>query len=219
MELCDGSLDKAFLPENHPRKYKGTLPNEVDFMLQLSIGLEYIHRQNLVHRDIKPENVLISSSMGKVVMKWSDFGLSKDTTRHGEYSMSGYRGTENYWAPEIFELVRGKDRSISTNDDAATQMKITKMSDIFACACVFFIFVTKGIHPFGTDDDIAMNLRQSNPINLKGMKLKTYIEYSFMIHWNPFLHFLLCYVCRVAVESFCIQFHSENVVQTSRRAP
>lgn len=174
LELCDESLEKVFLPEKHPKKYKGPLPNEVDFMLQLSLGLEYIHKQNLVHRDIKPENVLISSSTGKAVMKWSDFGLSKEVTKYGEYTMSGSRGTENYWAPEIFELVREKDRSLETNDDedgADMDMKITVMSDIFACACVFFKFVTKGIHPFGTNDDIAMNIRQSNPTNLKSIKI------------------------------------------------
>jgi len=167
LELCDGSLDKAFLPENHPKKYKGTLPNEVDFMLQLSIGLEYIHSKNLVHRDIKPENVLISSSMGKVVMKWGDFGLSKDTSRNGDYSMSRCRGTENYWAPEIFEIARKNDCSFETNIDYMNmETKITIMSDIFACACVFFKFLTNGVHPFGNDDEIIMNIRESNLANL-----------------------------------------------------
>ena len=73
-------------------------------MLQLSLGLSYIHSQNIVHRDIKPENVLISTSTGHVKMKLADFGLSKATTSRGVFEMSGGRGTENYWAPEIFAL-------------------------------------------------------------------------------------------------------------------
>lgn len=175
LELCDASLDQVFLPEDQPKKYRGPLPNDVDFMLELSLGLQYIHSQNIVHRDIKPGNVLISKpSEGEVVMKWSDFGLSKPTTKQGrEYSVSGKRGTEIYWAPEIHAL-KESDRKFQHNqedaNDVGNTIMLTIMSDIFACALVFFKFITRGVHPFGnTNEEIVRNVCQSYPQNLQGM--------------------------------------------------
>lgn len=101
------------------------------------LGLDYIHHQKLVRRDIKPDNVLISTPIaGQEAVKWADYGLSKITTSRGV--MSGSKGTENYWAPEIFFLVRKKDSSI---DDMQIDIKITKMSDVLACGCVFYWFI------------------------------------------------------------------------------
>ena len=89
LELCTTSLDKVFLPDENPKKYRGSLPSELELMLQLSIGLEYIHSQNLIYRDIKPENVLISTaSKGEFVMKWADFGFAKNASnRRGDFMM------------------------------------------------------------------------------------------------------------------------------------
>ncbi len=168
MELCEASLDRVFLPEGNPKKYNGPLPNDVDFMLQLSLGLNYIHSQNIVHRDIKPENVLISTPEGKAIMKWADFGFSKNTKEDGTFSMSGFRGTKCYWAPEMFTYFIPKESSYNkANNNADLEIKMTVMSDVFAFACVFFQFLTKGIHPFGgNEDEISRNIPTSNPINL-----------------------------------------------------
>ena len=53
------------------------MPSTIDVLVQLSMGLEYVHEQKLVHRDIKPENVLIwvNPEKEEVLMKWADFGL------------------------------------------------------------------------------------------------------------------------------------------------
>lgn len=144
MELCDASLEKVFLPKDNPRKYLGPLPNDVDFMLQLSLGLEYIHSHNITHRNIEPGNVLISTSTGTVLVKWSGLGCSKRTTNNGEFSMSGSRGMDAYLAPEMASFHvhdRGESRP----------MVITIKSDLFPFACVLFKFFTKGIHPFGSN--------------------------------------------------------------------
>lgn len=210
-ELCDASLDKVFLSEKHPEKYNGLVPSEVDFMLQLSLGLEYIHDKKIAHRDIKPENVLISTSTGEAVMKWSGFGSSKSTTKHGEYSLSGYRGTHHYWAPEMFALVMKAVHSKNAITDE--DFKMTKMIDIFACACVFFKFLTKGIHPFGTDsEEITTNLRQSNPVNMKSNIF--YIDILTCISNNNKENKLSF---SASIESFRFQRNQENVGNTKRR--
>lgn len=141
-------------------------------MLQLSLGLEYIHKQNLIHRDIKPENVLISkSSDGSPLAKWGDFGLSKAMERE-ECTMSGEKGTYCYWAPEIWKMWKNGHLLGEKNADKKV---MTIMSDIFSTGCVFFKFCTNGIHPFG-DDEIQiksnLSIEPSNPYNLKGNALK-----------------------------------------------
>jgi serine/threonine-protein kinase/endoribonuclease IRE1 len=96
-------LEKLFLKENDPKKYRGPMPPELYVLLQLAEGLEYIHQMGLVHRDIKPQNVLIrsDSTTRRVVMKWADFGFSKKVNERGSFTMSGVRGTYDYFAPEI----------------------------------------------------------------------------------------------------------------------
>ncbi len=170
MELCRFSLDKVY---RDPEKYQSFLPSQLEFMLQLSNGLEYIHSKNLIHRDIKPHNVLISkASDGNPLVKWGDFGLSKKITRE-QCILSGHRGTDWYWAPEIWKMSKNNNDSLKkSNDDDNV---ITIMSDIFSSGCVFFEFCTLGTHPFG-DDEIQiktnLSIEPSNPYNLNGLYKK-----------------------------------------------
>eukprot|EP01135_Chromosphaera_perkinsii_P005335 Nk52_evm16s343 gene=Nk52_evmTU16s343 len=67
---------------------------------QLVLGVEYLHRQNVVHRDLKPENILIDSgSDGKDIVKVCDFGLA--TTISKGQKLGTVCGTPTYVAPEI----------------------------------------------------------------------------------------------------------------------
>eukprot|EP01080_Neovahlkampfia_damariscottae_P006507 gene6507-10515_t len=94
MKLCqEGDLNKYIL--------RNELDEDkiIDFMIQICQGLEYLHKQNVIHRDIKPENVLISIEENEIVLKITDFGLSKKVS---EISFAKtYCGTLYYIAPEI----------------------------------------------------------------------------------------------------------------------
>jgi len=177
------SLDKVF---KEKEKYQELLPNQLEFMLQLSLGLEYIHNQNLVHRDIKPGNVLISkcsNSTGQPLAKWADFGLSKTTDTRGIFDLSGQRGTKCYWAPEIhafWENTRLNRYEMKIGDE--DEKEITVMSDVFSSGCVFFEFCTGGVHPFGNGEaEINMNLIQSTPANLNGIyNSYTFLKYTYV---------------------------------------
>jgi serine/threonine protein kinase len=50
---------------------KELLPDHFTAILQLALGLEYLHSQKLIHRDIKPENVVIWESDAGITMKWA----------------------------------------------------------------------------------------------------------------------------------------------------
>lgn len=75
--MCQGSLDRLFLKNEDPKKYRGQMPPKIDVLFQLALGLQYVHHERLVHRDIKPQNVLIqvNPENGQVLMKWADYGL------------------------------------------------------------------------------------------------------------------------------------------------
>jgi Serine/threonine protein kinase len=52
-----------------------------EFIHQLLVGIDHMHRNGIFHRDIKPENVLISDN----TLKIADFGSCK-----GMYSKQPY---------------------------------------------------------------------------------------------------------------------------------
>ncbi|KAI3410594.1 uncharacterized protein J3R85_018676 [Psidium guajava] len=65
-------------------------------------GIAYLHEgcePKIVHCDIKPGNILLD---GNFTPKVADFGLAK-LYKDGRISISGFRGTSNYAAPEMQE--------------------------------------------------------------------------------------------------------------------
>lgn len=164
-ELCDASLDKLFLNDEHPRKYRGPMPSAEDVLYQLALGLEYIHKMRLIHRDIKPQNVLIKvNATNEVSMKWAGFGSSKSANKRGTCSMSGVRGTYNFFAPEILKML---DEFGNTNSERRTY---SVKSDVFAEALVFGYFLSNGFHLFGSSYKIETNIIKNNPVNLSSKK-------------------------------------------------
>ena len=125
------------------------MPEERDSLIHMAKGVRYIHSKDLVHRDIKPENVLIYVKE-KVLLKISDFGCSKQS-RDGVFSMSSQiSGTQNYLAPEILSLIDSNESPLG--------ITMTNASDVFALGCTFFMFLTRGTHPFGQGFSIAPNI-------------------------------------------------------------
>ena len=154
LELCAGTLEQ-FIKE----EYKGPMPSDEIVLYQIACGVAYIHSKKLVHRDIKPENILISLT-DPVMMKISDFGLSKSVNSRGTFSVSGIRGTFDWMAPEFLA------KANSSDEEEIAQRGSVK-SDVFSTGCVFFYFVTKGIHPFNFN---LKNILDFNAVNLASEK-------------------------------------------------
>uniref|UniRef100_A0A0P5NFF5 Calcium/calmodulin-dependent protein kinase kinase n=1 Tax=Daphnia magna TaxID=35525 RepID=A0A0P5NFF5_9CRUS len=135
LELCVGTI------ANYVNgTYEGKMPSEIEGMIQMASGLQYIHSKHFVHRDIKPANVLISSTL---VLQISDFGLSRTvTTTSGSFDMaSGPKGTRVYYSPE-FIFTEGKTK------EEKEQIRVNVSIDVFSLGCLFFNYLTKGGHPF-----------------------------------------------------------------------
>ena len=173
-------MDQCFLKDNDPKKYKGSLPSEAQVLYQLADGLNYIHSKQLIHREIKPENVLIS--VGEpVLIKWSDFGLSKTTSaysRNGPSTTStGIKGTQYWMAAEVLSLENNQSTSGADADVAPG----TVASDVFSSGCVYFSYLMNGLHLFGSKNLIVANIMRGKPTNLNSNRAIS-LKYSFIIN-------------------------------------
>ena len=168
LELCDASLDYYFLPDAHKNKYNGHIPSDRDAFIQMAEGLDYIHSEGLVHRDVKPGNVLISIiNDNSVLLKWSDFGLSKPVNERGTYTSSGVKGTYDWLAPEILKMMEDDPDDTNTGD---SPKRGTIKSDTFSAGEVFFYMLSGGNHPFGQlkSYSIPSNVVADKRVNMKG---------------------------------------------------
>lgn len=97
LEYCDGG-DLMNLQAKQPNKVF-TLALATEYISQVILGLESLHRRGYLHRDIKPQNVLVKEEKGLKVFKIADFGFTKKAT-----NVEGtVLGTEQFMAPEIYK--------------------------------------------------------------------------------------------------------------------
>eukprot|EP01031_Cornospumella_fuschlensis_P036540 gene36540-44328_t len=97
-EFCPGGNLQQFVDI-------GRLPEQVasNFLLQISHGLNHLHKHRFIHRDMKPENVLLTSQSFQARIKIADFDFCRRLS--GEEMDMTVCGSPQYMAPEVFQSV------------------------------------------------------------------------------------------------------------------
>jgi len=119
MELMPMNLhDYILQQQKNPLSAQERLPAAIDVMLQIAVGVEYLHGQAVVHRDLKSMNILVAPSTheglqreGYADIKLTDFGLAKMKVHEkfafptvGGSSKCANLGTPNWMAPEAMDI-------------------------------------------------------------------------------------------------------------------
>ncbi len=132
MELVEGITLKRYIE----KKARLSVKEAVSIAIQISMGIEAAHNNNIIHRDIKPQNIIISKE-GKV--KVTDFGIAKAATSNT--ITSNVMGSVHYTSPE---QARGGF------SDAK--------SDIYSLGITMFEMLT-GRVPFNGDTTVAIAIK------------------------------------------------------------
>ncbi len=120
-EMCKFDLHKMIYYQQTP------LQTNKKLMVDILLGIEYVHSRGIIHRDMKPSNILISfeGEKGDIpVAKLCDFNLSKPFTVQGVNSPKII--TSCYRPPEIV-------------DGKLYDMKV----DIWSIGCIFYEMICK----------------------------------------------------------------------------
>ncbi|EFA76230.1 putative protein serine/threonine kinase [Heterostelium album PN500] len=117
--FSDVSMDSLSSPNSHINRSQVFIQKSVllEWLTQIALGVQALHKERLIHRDLKCENVFIT---GDDRLKIGDFGLA---TKNG--TGKGRVGTYMYCAPEVLE-----------------NQPYNRSADIFSLGCIFYELIT-----------------------------------------------------------------------------
>ena len=157
LELCDGSLDE-FIKEPVRKSFNNKFTKK-GIMIDVALGLEYLHSKDIVHKDIKPENIMLSNP--SVLAKLTDFGISKvidpDTSSFDITSAC----TRLWAAPELLDIHR---------HDSQCKKNI----DVFSLGLVYY-YTQTGLHLFGSGEDCVANIITGRHADISSTLPENYI--------------------------------------------
>jgi serine/threonine protein kinase/dienelactone hydrolase len=118
MEYIDGQDLKSIVRESRPEGSPLPVDTILDYIDQISSGLQAAHEKGIIHRDIKSANIMVTDK-GKI--KIMDFGLARFTGTAHVTQKGTTLGTAAYMSPE---QARGDE--------------VDERSDIWSLGVVFY---------------------------------------------------------------------------------
>ena len=99
MEMCEGGTLQEFMTKRNSRD---ALPEDYLWIIlrDIAIGLQVLHKHDIVHLDIKPDNIFITED-GK--LKIGDFGMAGNAVTQADSSsrVGDLEGDAKYIAKEL----------------------------------------------------------------------------------------------------------------------
>ncbi|KAJ7883482.1 kinase-like domain-containing protein [Mycena olivaceomarginata] len=133
-----------WMEDGHIMKFlaakKPTTTKRLSLILDIALGLQYLHKQKIVHGDLKGANILVTPSHRACI---ADFGVSSIvkaiTVRFTHTTAKKGGGTANYLAPELF---RGDQNHFG--------------SDVYAFSCVSYEMMTGNVPFYDSPNEMAV---------------------------------------------------------------
>jgi serine/threonine protein kinase len=93
LEFCPGGSVADLIAES-PRMESFQI---LELVLDIAVGMEYLHKLNVVHRDLKPGNIVLDDCMRAKIV---DFGLAVTKTS----TMTSFRGESEAGTPAFMVI-------------------------------------------------------------------------------------------------------------------
>ncbi len=106
MDLCDKTLEAICEEISKDKNLKQNLLLTPlgyyitsELLIEIPLGVDYLHKQNIIHRDLKPDNILLTNGINGRFIKIADFGLANVHQMKKLHNQD--RGCTKYIAPEV----------------------------------------------------------------------------------------------------------------------
>ncbi|EPZ32501.1 Protein kinase, catalytic domain-containing protein [Rozella allomycis CSF55] len=137
MELATGGNLEDFVLKNNL-----THNEMIDIMIDITRGVDHLHRHGIIHRDLKPQNLLLQYNDKHYNILISDFGECESLDEIKSKKRTGATGTLEFMAPELLEHIQGEYTDI-----------YDVKSDVWSLGMVFLYIYQRSL-PFQNLDDI-----------------------------------------------------------------
>lgn len=145
LEFCsDGPVIDVKL---HERTQPIEEPVARSYFVQILLGIEYLHHNDIIHRDIKPDNVLLCDD--RQTCKIVDFGVSEMFDQATTGTRLKGQGTPAFLSPELCSAARPKAGDDSGDADAVREQRESsgRRDDMWALGVTLYCIVV-GHLPF-----------------------------------------------------------------------
>ncbi len=165
MDFVDfGSLD-SYLKRMSSKNLLLSEPQEKSWANQMSLGLQYLHQQNIIHGDIKLDNVLLFSGYNEnrdviIVAKLCDFGLSEYESSFAQLISEQYFGSSS---SDSNDSTTSSQRELLISDkrspgSSQTSPLSEELGDIYSLSIVFDIIIKSSDFCDPRNRELALNL-------------------------------------------------------------